>query len=251
MAKLKLIDSDLLLDIIRASRPQPPSNQDLVLSSEADRNIDTLLKQPPSQDNTAKINTQLNNQTTFLDKFYHKHSPSTSPTPKIIAPHTSQTPHTDSSETQDRQYSDNNTVLTHFGKLERKRVTPILDRLRSNNSKLTWDENFQIVENGIPIPGSNIHDLIKAVTGKAKRIRSTPGLTTFIRHLKTLNVPLYSAGTDKARRYLQSGKVDSALDPLLTTKVTSQKRSHTPQTPPRKRQRTRSQIGSGIITNWI
>ena len=43
MAKLKLIDADLLLDIIRASRPQPPSDQNLTLSARADHNLDQLI----------------------------------------------------------------------------------------------------------------------------------------------------------------------------------------------------------------
>ena len=74
MAKLKLIDSDLLLDIIRASRPQPPVDQDLTLSNDANNKIDTLLQQPPSVENKAKLQSELNNQSLFLDKFYTKNS---------------------------------------------------------------------------------------------------------------------------------------------------------------------------------
>jgi hypothetical protein len=211
MAKLKLIDSDLLLDIIRASRPGPPSDQNLVLSSDANSNVDTLLKQPPTIENSAKINSELNNRAVFLDKFYDKYSePPTMPQPAEQPPEDS--------------------VLKYFGPQEKKRVEPILNRMRSKTSAIGWDKDFRLTHNGIAIPNSNIHDLIKAVTGKSKKIKPTPGLSTFINQLTRLNVPLYTAGTDRIRRFLQTGKIHSDLDP------------------PRKRKRIEE--GSGIFANW-
>ena len=92
-------------------------------------------------------------------------------------------------------------VLNQFGSIERRKVLPILQRLRSNHSQLSWDDHFRVIENGNPIPGSNIHDLLRVITSRSKKIRATPGLKTFIKHLNKLNVPLYVAGTDASRRY--------------------------------------------------
>ena len=39
MAKLRLIDSELLMQIINAAKPIPPSNQNLLLSANAENNI--------------------------------------------------------------------------------------------------------------------------------------------------------------------------------------------------------------------
>ena len=88
-----------------------------------------------------------------------------------------------------------------------------------------------------------IYDLIKAVTGKSKTIKPTPGLQTFIKHLTELNIPLHIAGTDKVRRYLQTGDIDTHLDPLVT------------QTNKRKRLETGSGVkktnNNCIIKRWV
>ena len=222
MAKLKLIDSGLLLDIIRASRPIPPSDQDLVLSTEANNKIDTLLQKPPTIDNKAKINSELNKQTIFLDKFYNKNnSPPSSPQPQ----QQQQEQQEQQEQQQQQQHSDN--VLNFFGVQERKRAQPILNKLNSPHSKLTWDNNHRLVLDGRVIPQSNIYDLIKIVTGKSKNLKPTPGLQIFIKHLTDLNVPLHTAGTDKARRYLQTGEIDTNLDPLLGEPTNKRKRLET------------------------
>ena len=227
MAKLKLIDSDLLLDIIRASRPQPPVDQDLTLSNDANNKIDTLLQQPPSVENKAKLQSELNNQSLFLDKFYTKNS-----SPPLTPPQ---------QEEIEEQRPDQ--VIDFFGVQEKKRVKPILDKINSQHSKLTWDKDHRLVINGRVIPQSNIYDLIKAVTGKSKTIKPTPGLQTFIKHLTELNIPLHIAGTDKVRRYLQTGDIDTHLDPLVT------------QTNKRKRLETGSGVkktnNNCIFKRWV
>ena len=125
-AKLKLIDVDLLLEIIKASKGpiQPPVDQDLYLSSKADENMTKLLNKTPSLDNQAKINNELVNQTTFLEKFKNK---DVNP-PSIVE----QPPVGDESD---------NTIslppiLQHFGKTEKSKVQPILERIGSKNSHI-------------------------------------------------------------------------------------------------------------------
>ena len=101
-AKLKLIDVDLLLDIIRTSKEtgpiQPPPDQNLLLSSKANDNVNALLTQKPSLDNNARINTELINQSTFLDKFYNKN---------VDIPEIPQQPQT--------EFSEPPSILHHFG----------------------------------------------------------------------------------------------------------------------------------------
>ena len=230
MAKLKLIDSNLLLDIIRASRPQPPVDQDLTLSNDANNKIDTLLQQPPSVENKAKLQSELNNQSLFLDKFYTKNSSPPSSPPQ-------------QEEIEKQQPNNSDQVIDFFGVQEKKRVKPILDKINSQHSKLTWDKDHRLVINGRVIPQSNIYDLIKVVTGKSKIVKPTPGLQTFIKHLTELNIPLHTAGTDKVRRYLQTGDIDTHLDPLITP------------TNKRKRLETGSgvkkTINNCIIKRWV
>ena len=227
-AKLKLIDVDLLLEIIKASKGpiQPPVDQDLYLSSKADENMTKLLNKTPSLDNQAKINNELVNQTTFLEKFKNK---DVNP-PSIVE----QPPVGDESD---------NTIslppiLQHFGKTEKSKVQPILERIGSKNSHIQYNDNLELIINGNRIPDSNIIDLVKAITGKSKKIPKTPGLGLFIKGLKRINVPLYSAGSNARRRLLETGEVDIDLDPL----------SESVSLKPKKRKK----IGTGIIkTNTI
>jgi hypothetical protein len=227
-AKLKLIDVDLLLEIIRASKGpiQPPVDQDLYLSSKADENMTNLLNKTPSLDNQAKINDELNNQSTFLEKFRNK---------DVNPPSIIEQPTVDDE-------SENNIslppILQHFGKTEKSRVQPILERLGSKNSHIQYNDNLELIINGNRIPDSNIIDLVKAITGKSKKIPKTPGLALFIKGLKRLNIPLYSAGSNARRRLLETGEIGTVLDPL----------SESVSLKPRKRKK----VGTGIIrTNTI
>ena len=244
-AKLKLIDVDLLLDIIRTSKEtgpiQPPPDQNLLLSSKANDNVNTLRTQKPSLDNNARINTELINQSTFLDKFYNKN---------VDIPEIPQQPQT--------EFSEPPSILHHFGSQEKKKVEPILDRLKSNQSNLSYNENYEIIYNGNRIPDTNILDLIKTVVGRSKKIQKTPGLKIFIKMLKDLNVPLYSAGTPQSRRFLTTGEIDSALDPLtesIPTRGKKRKLSESDQPRRANTKRNTSRISKrtrkNVITEWI
>ena len=223
MSKLRLIDGDLLISIIKACRAGPPPNQDLVLSSNAEQTMENILQQKPSSQNYAKYNAELNKHATYLNKYKDSISqPPPTPPPSSIP----QTPQTTVSETQNNiEFRDNvEDIVKRSGVRERKRMLTILDRLQSPESRLSWNKQFQLVEDGIPIQGTNLFDLLKTVSGERKKIRPTPGLAKFAHHLNLLNVSQDSAGTDNARRLLQSGQVGENLDPLVSRRLSKRKR---------------------------
>lgn len=260
MAQLKLIDSQLLMDIIKQCKSAPlgpPIPQNLALYSRSEDTMNDLLDKPASFKNKAAYNTELANQSIYLDKLYRNTDSATQITPQI-----------DNNEITenngDHLQVDN--ILQYYAPLVKKRVNILLDRLKSAQSTLSWDSNYRLIDNGRVIENSNILDLIKVVTSPSNKIRATPGLAYFIKSLKKLNIPIFVAGSPKSRKFLTTGTIDRGLDPLL--EISSKRKrldsdidsdSETFQSLPRLRSRTISRKtpkisirkGKGIIKEWI
>lgn len=238
--RLKLIDPDLLLSIIKTCKGvQPPTHQDLLLSSNADSKMQELLNKPATDKTSYEYANQLNKRSLYLDK-YNDDIQQQQPTPS-----TPSTP-SSSSETNPHVVSTDTDQITKWaGKMEKNRMLHILDRLKSSDSKLKWNANYQLVENGVPIQGTNLFDLLRTVTTKSERITPTPGLSRFAYHLNLLNTPMTTAGNKNIRNVLKTGVVDSSLDPLLAGDTTIR---------PLKRKRNTNTTGFGInkklISNW-
>ena len=262
MSRLKLIDADLLISIIKAARqlqPVPPANQDLVLSSNAEQEMSRILQQPSTEENNKKYMSELNKYALHLNKYQEQPDSSTVSTvpantaERPVQP-TETPPPTESPPLAPFRMFDD--IVGRTGPRERKRMLTILDRLTSPESNLTWNSSYQIMDNGVPIEGSNLFDLLKSITGERKKLPPTPGLSRFGYHLHQLNVPQHTAGTVNAQRILQTGQVDQSLDPLMAHDGTFRpaKRKRTAPTPPvanAKSKRKRTSIYSSKISRWV
>lgn len=206
MVRLKLIDADLLMRIINNAKPTVPTNQNLQLSASSADNLNQILNDKPSDINASTYNAELQNYSNYLKK-YNDEQPQQQQRPPA--------------EIQDNE-AELGEIVKRAGPRLRPRMLTILDRLKSPDSQLKWNSSYQLVENGKPIQGTNLFDLLKTVTGERKIIPPTPGLQTFAHHLSKLNVPQQSAATENMKRILATGNVPAKYDPLVQQQLSQQ-----------------------------
>ena len=183
--------------------------------------MNTILQQPSP--NYSDYKSELNKHSLYLNKYRDEQDEPAAQAPAVAQAVQIAQPVQLAQDTQASSQLDEDTAQTNFvdivgrsGPREKRRMLSILDRLSSPESQLKWNSHFQIVDKGVPIQGSNLFDLLKVITGERKQLRPTPGLSRFAYHLNLLNTPQATAGSENARRLLQSGQVDHSLDPLLS-----------------------------------
>ena len=80
----------------------------------------------------------------------------------------------------------------------KERARLLIRRIKNSNGKLGWNTRGELTRSGIPIPNTNIVDLVGDVIRKRKTIAAPSGATHFMSGLRDINTPQEAVG-NKAR----------------------------------------------------
>ena len=86
--------------------------------------------------------------------------------------------------------------------------------MESLKKDVEWTDRGELMHDGVPVPGSNITDLVNDLSRKRKR--SDPvGWQMFAQQLRRINLPMGLIGHVERRRYLRQ----TAASPLKCSKI--------------------------------
>lgn len=175
--KLELIDPDLLVRLLSLkSEATPPPDPNLKEMNNIEHKMETTLLDD-KLDDTDKLqhyNDLLQTYKTHGDRYKNVGRP-----PQIVPPPAD-------------VWTDE--ILSTMPINLRHKTQLLLNRIKNSEGKISWNKKGELVRNKIPIPDTNIVDLIHDVVRSRKTVKPPRGYLEFSRALGEINTPRSAIG---------------------------------------------------------
>ena len=219
--KLALIDKDLLLRLLGRAKPTPPADPTLRELEHIDEAREEVLSQPimAAPNKVKTISNLISDHRTHKQKYENQ---TTRPPIAIRNP-------TSSEESDEWQQK---TLDAAPGRFQRA-TNSLMNHIR-RSGRLDWNVSGQVIKDGQVIEGSNILDLVHAVT-RPRKIRPPPGAKIFVNTLNEINTPHELMINAKAMKFTPVSRVLGRRKRVgqktpLRTPADARKALHTPDT---------------------
>ena len=227
--KLALIDPDLLMGLLAARKPAAPIDPTLRQLSSTDDQMNKLIREKSTNPTLTvkKYNELLGNYAT------HNVNYKTTPTLPPVSISTSadvrdtqsadrvspsqvsvQSPDKVTDQVTDRWQS---TIIKSLPKSLQRRGEMLLSHIKESEGRLSWDNEGRLIRRGVPIPNTNILDLVHSVV-RERKIPSPPGQQHFLSELQDLNTAneLYNTRRRKQFTYVPPPSTTARPTPQKT-----------------------------------
>ena len=94
----------------------------------------------------------------------------------------------------------------------------IVDAMKANPNVVTWNSDWELVHNGVPVPNTNVVDLVNDLV-RSKKNFNPLGAPQILQGLKKINFPSAYIGNDDRRQQMMSPGAAAAVTPPKTQKT--------------------------------